>query len=362
MGAQASPCQSFSSDGINMKLSEIARQLGCKMIGQDVEITRVTGIDEAGPGDLTFVSNRKYIRHIKTTGASAIILGEDIPPVEIPSLRTDDPYLAFARALELFFTPPQPEPGIHPTASIGENVVLGTDVNIGAYAVVGRNCRVGAGTTLYPHAVVYPEVSIGEAATLHSFAVVREGCQIGNRVVLQNGAVIGSDGFGFAPTKDGVFYKICQTGKVIIEDDVEIGANTTIDRAAVGDTVIRRGAKLDNLVQVGHGAEVGAHSVLAAQVGLAGSTKLGRGVWVGGQVGFAGHLDVGDGAVITAQSGTSHNVPAGARVSGSPAFKSSDWLRASAAFARLPELVRKVRELENELQKLKNGDDSTIPK
>ena len=168
---------------------------------------------------------------------------------------------------------------------------------------------------------------------------------------------IGGDGFGFAPLGDGTFYKIRQTGAVIIEDDVEIGANTTIDRAAVGDTVIRKGAKLDNLVQVGHGVEIGEHSVLAAQAGLAGSTRLGRGVRVGGQVGFAGHLEVGDGAVITAQSGTSHDVPAGAVVSGSPAFKSSTWLRSAAAFARLPELARRVRELEKELALLKGSAD-----
>ena len=336
-----------------MKLSDIAEKLGCEMIGRDVEIARVAGIDEAGDGDLTFVSNRKYISRIKTTGASAIILGKGIPPVDIPSLRTDDPYFAFARALEIFFEPLKPEPGVHPTAVIGEGATIGKGVNIGAYAVIGRNSRIGDGTTIYPHAVLYPDVVIGRDCVLHSFVTVREGCRMGDRVILQNGVVIGGDGFGFAPIKDGTFYKIRQTGSVIIEDDVEIGANTTIDRAAIGDTIIRRGVKLDNLVQVGHGSEIGENSVLAAQAGLAGSTRLGRGVWVGGQVGFAGHLEVGDGAVITAQSGTSHDVPAGAAVSGSPAFKNSDWLRSTAAFAKLPELVRRVRELEKEIAILK---------
>lgn len=323
------------------------------MTGDDVEINRVAGIDEAGPGDLTFVSNRKYIRHISSTKASAIILGEDIPPVSIPSLRCEDPYLAFARVLELFFVPICPEPGVHPTAVIGEEVEIGADVNIGAYAVIGNGCKISAGVTLYPHVVLYPRVSIGADSILHSFVTVREECQIGARVILQSGVVIGGDGFGFAPTKEGKFYKIRQTGRVLIEDDVEIGANTTVDRAAIGDTIIRRGAKLDNLVQIGHGARVGEDSVLAAQVGVAGSTHIGKGVRVGGQVGFAGHLEVGDKAVITAQSGTSHDIPKGSVMSGSPAFENAAWLRAVAVFPKLPDLLRRIRELERDLEKIK---------
>ncbi len=345
-----------------MKLSQIALKLNCRMVGEDVDILRIAGIDDAGPGDLTFVSNRKYITHIKSSRASAIILGEDIPPVDIPSLRTDDPYITFARALEIFYIPPRPETGIHPTAVVEADAEIGADASIGAYTVIGKGCKIGAGTIIYPHVVLYSNVSVGKDSTIHSFVVVREECQIGNRVILQNGAVIGGDGLGFAPTKDGTFYKIVQTGKVVIEDDVEIGANTTIDRAAVGDTIIRQGAKLDNLIQIGHGAQVGEHSVLAAQVGLAGSTKLGRGVWVGGQVGFAGHLEVGDKAIITAQSGTSHDIPPGTMVSGSPAFENAAWLRSTAAFSKLPNLVRKVRELEKEIQQLKNVLGARIPK
>jgi UDP-3-O-[3-hydroxymyristoyl] glucosamine N-acyltransferase len=322
---------------------------------QDVEILRVAGIDEAGPNDLTFVANRKYISHIKTTKAAAIILDEDLPPVSIPSLRTDDPYLAFARALEIFFVPLRPGAGIHPTALVAEDAVIGPEASIGSYAVIERGCRIGARVLIYPHAVLYPGVTVGDDSVIHSHATIREHCQIGNRVILQNGVVIGSDGFGFAPTKEGAFYKICQTGRVVIEDDVEIGANTTVDRAAVGDTIIRKGAKLDNLVQIGHGARVGEHCVLAAQVGLAGSTRLGRGVWVGGQAGFAGHLEVGDNAVITAQSGTSHDIPPGAVMSGSPAFENSAWLRSVAAFSKLPNLIRKVRDLEAQVRELKGA-------
>jgi UDP-3-O-[3-hydroxymyristoyl] glucosamine N-acyltransferase len=337
-----------------MKLSEIARIIKCRMTGdEDVDIFRVAGIDEAGPGDITFVSNRKYVSHINSTRASAIILGEDIPPVHIPSLRTDDPYLAFAQALEIFFAPVLPKVGVHSTAAIAADVKIPGDASIGAFAVIGKGCRIAAGVTIHPHVVLYPDVTVGSNSILHSHVIVREGCILGNQVILQNGVVVGSDGFGFAPTKDGGFYKICQTGRVIIEDDVEVGANTTIDRAAVGDTIIRRGAKLDNLVQIGHGAQVGEDSVLAAQVGLAGSTRLGKGVWVGGQVGFAGHLEVGDKAVITAQSGTSHDIPPGAVVSGSPAFENSAWLRSSVAFSKLPQLVRKVRDLEKEILHLK---------
>ena len=338
-----------------MKLSEIALRIKCQMHSDvDVEIKRVAGIDEASSGDLTFVSNRKYISRIKNTRASAIILGNDIPEVPIPSLRSENPYLAFARALEVFYQPLCPTIGIDPTASIAKDVQIGPDSSIGAYVVVGQGCKLGARATICPHVVLYPGVALGDDVVLHSHVSIREDCQIGNRVIIQNGAVVGSDGMGFAPMEDGTYYKICQTGRVIIEDDVEIGANTTIDRAAVGDTIIRRGAKLDNLVQIGHGAEVGENNVLAAQVGLAGSTHLGRNVKAGGQAGFAGHLSVGDNAVITAKSATSHDIPPGAVMSGSPAFDNSLWLRSVAAFPKLPNILRKIRELEKQIEELKS--------
>ena len=339
-----------------MKLSEIASRIGCRMESEkDLEIVRVAGIEEAGPGDLTFISNRKYFRHLKTTKATAIILAENVPPVEIPSLRTEDPYLAFAHALEIFHVPLRQDPGIHPTAVIHEDVEIGPGASIGAYVVIGKGCRIGSGVTLFPNVVLYPGVRIGNEVLIHSRVTVREFCRVGNRVIIQNGAVIGSDGLGFAPTKDGGFYKIVQTGTVVIEDDVEIGANTTIDRAAVGNTVVRRGSKLDNLVQIGHGSYIGENCVLAAQAGLAGSTRLGRGVWVGGQAGFAGHLSVGDGAVITAQSGTSHDVPSKAVVSGSPAFDNRSWLRSAAVIPKLPTISRRIRELEKEVELLKKA-------
>jgi UDP-3-O-[3-hydroxymyristoyl] glucosamine N-acyltransferase len=340
-----------------MKLSEIARRLGCELVSDsgDVDIVRVAGIEQARPGDLTFVSNRKYIRHIKDTRASAVILGRDIPAVPVPSLRTANPYLAFARALELFFEPVRPEPGIHPTAVVAADATIGAGTSIGAYSVIGAGSVVGEDVVVYPHVIVYPEVKIGDGTILHAHSVVRERCELGRRVILQNGAIVGSDGFGFAPMENGSYYKIVQTGRVLVEDDVEIGANTTIDRAAVGDSIIRRGAKLDNLVQIGHGCEVGEDSVLAAQVGIAGSTRVGRNVKLGGQVGLAGHMEVGDDAIVTAQSGASHDIPAGSIMSGSPVIENSVWLRAVAAYGRLPELVKRVRELEKKLDQLDRG-------
>ncbi len=339
-----------------MKLSEIAAKIDCRMVAQgDVDIQRVAGIDEAGTGDLTFVANRKYVSHIKTTRASAIILAEDLPEVAIASLRTTNPYLAFARVLELFYEPLVPAPGIHPTAVVAEDAKIGPGASVGPYAVIGSRCALGANVTLYPHVVLYPGVVVGDGCVVHSHAIVREFCELGKRVIVQNGAVIGGDGFGFAPKDDGTYFKILQTGRVLLGDDVEIGANTTIDRAAVGDTVIRRGAKLDNLVQIGHGSQVGEDSVLAAQVGLAGSTKLGKNVRAGGQAGFAGHLEVGDGAVITAQSATSHDVPSGAVISGSPGIDNATWLRAVTVFNRLPQLVQRIRELEKEVERLRKA-------
>jgi UDP-3-O-[3-hydroxymyristoyl] glucosamine N-acyltransferase len=337
-----------------MKLSEIAQKINCQMVADsDIDIHGVAGIDDAGLGDLTFVSNRKYVGHIKNTKASAIILAFDIPEVPIPSLRTDDPYMAFAKAVELFYTPPRPEPGIHPTAVIAKAAQFGSGVSIGAFSVIGRGCILGSNVIVHPSVVLYDNVTVGSDSLLHAHVVIREYCRIGARVIIQNGAIIGSDGFGFAPSKDGSYYKIPQSGCVIIEDDVEIGANTTIDRAAVGNTIIRKGTKLDNLIQIGHGSEVGQNCVLAAQVGLAGSTHLGNNIQVGGQVGFAGHTHVGDNAVITAQSGTSHDVEAGAALSGSPAFDNIAWLRSVAAFPKLPDAIRRLRQLEKEIERLK---------
>jgi len=336
-----------------MKLSEIAARVACDLeSADDLDISGIAGIDDAGPGELTFVSNRKYIRHLSRTRASAVILGHDMPAVDLPTLRSSNPYLAFAKALELFYAPPRPGSGIHPTAVIAPGVEIGEGASIGPYVVIDQGCRLGKRVTLHAHVVLYPGVTLGDDATLHSHAVIREFCRIGDRSVIQNGAVIGGDGFGFAPRGDGTYHKILQSGNVLLGSDVEVGANSTLDRAAVGCTRIGNGTKLDNLVQVGHGCRVGENSVIAAQVGLAGSSLLGNDVKLGGQVGIAGHLEIGDGAVVTAQSGTSHDVPAGAVVSGSPAFENALWRRAVVAFGRLPDLLRRVRVLEERIDRI----------
>jgi len=338
-----------------MKLSQIAEKTRCRMVAaNDVEIHGVAGIEDAGCGDLTFIANRKYIKHLKETRASAIILAEEMPEVQIPSLRTSNPYLAFALALELFYEPVVPERGIHPTAVVAPDAELGPNPAIGAFAVVGCGCRLGRDVVLHPHVVLYPGVELGDGAVIHAHATIREKCRLGKRVIVQNGAVIGGDGFGFAPMEKGDFYKIVQAGCVVIEDDVEIGANATIDRAAVGDTLIRRGSKIDNLVQVGHGSHVGEDCVIAAQTGLAGSTRLGRGVRAAGQVGFAGHLQVGDGATFTAQTGVPHDVPPGVIMSGYPAVENATWLRCMAALLKLPDLIKRVRDLEKSVAALRD--------
>jgi UDP-3-O-[3-hydroxymyristoyl] glucosamine N-acyltransferase len=329
-----------------MKLAALAERLGCELRGDgDIEIHAIRGLEEAEPGDLTFLANRKYASQVTTTRASAIILPRTADEVPLASLRSDNPYLAFAEALALFHVPRRPPSGIHPTAVVAATARIAEPVSIGAYVVIGDDVEIGPEATIHPHVTIYPGVRVGRAFVAHAGVVVREDVRIGDRVVLHPGVVLGADGFGFAPSPRGAV-KIPQTGTVVIENDVEIGANTTIDRATLGATVVGEGAKLDNLVMVGHNCEIGAHSFLAAQVGLAGSTKLGRGVQMGGQAGAAGHLTIGDGVQVVAQSGVPSSVEAGRIVGGYPAVEVTRWRRASAALLRLPELLQRVRRLE----------------
>lgn len=330
-----------------MKLAEISQRLGCELQGDgNIEIAGVRGIDEAGPGELTFVANAKYLAKLPTTTAAAVILSPDIPVVALPSLRTPNPYFAFAQALELFYPPYMPPEGIHPTAVVASSAKIGDHASIGPYAVVGENVEIGESARIFAHVVIYPNVQIGRNFTAHAGVIVREGSRIGDRVVLQGGVVIGGDGFGYVPLPNGTIYKIPQTGIVILEDEVEIGANTTIDRATVGATIIRRQTKLDNLVQIGHGSEVGEGCFLAAQVGLAGSTKIESRVQMGGQVGTAGHLTVGKNTMVVAQSGIPKDVPPNSIVGGYPAVDVHAWRRYSAALPKLPDILRRLRRLE----------------
>jgi UDP-3-O-[3-hydroxymyristoyl] glucosamine N-acyltransferase len=334
-----------------MKLGALAARLGMsgsELIGladaAELEITGVAGIEDAGPGQITFVANPKYAALARTTRAAAVIVAPEFPILAVPTLRVQNPYLVFARAIEVFHPAPVYMRGIHPTAAIDPTASIGSGAHIGAYAVIGPRCVVGDDAVIHPHVVLYEDVTVGKRFVAHAHAVVREGCMIGDDVILQNGVVVGADGFGFAKGDDGRWVKIRQSGPAVLEDAVEVQANACIDRASVGETRIRRGAKIDNLVQVGHGSTVGEDTLLCAQVGLAGSTKIGKNVILAGQVGVAGHLTVGDGAVATAQTGIPSDVAAGAVVSGYPAMDNRAWLRTVAAVNRLPELIRKLRE------------------
>ncbi len=326
-----------------MKLYELAETLGATLQGDGtVEITGIAGIEHAVAGQVTFVSNKKYTALARTTQASAILVEPDFPEISVATLRVADPYLAYARTIELFYEPPTYAPGIHPTAVIAPTATIGEGAHIGAYVVVSDGVTIGDDATLHPHVVLYPHVMVGNRFIAHAHAIVREHCRLGDNVILQNGAIIGADGFGFARTKAG-WYKIVQSGPAILEDEVEIQANACIDRASIGETRIRRGAKIDNLVQVGHGSTVGEDTLLCAQVGLAGSTEVGKNVILAGQVGVAGHCVIGDGAIATAQSGIPNDVPAGKTVSGYPAIDNRQWLRSVAIFNRLPDLIKSLR-------------------
>ena len=336
-----------------MTLTELASRLECRLEGDgDLEITRVTSLEDAGPGDLSFFTNQKYASALRRTRATAVIIGEDAGTAPCATLRTKNPYLAFARAVALLTDVPAPAPGIDPRAAIADGAVIAPDASIGAFAVIEEGATIGARSTIRPHVVVGRAARVGEDCLIHARVSIRERVRIGNRVVVQDGAVIGSDGYGFAHTAEGAHVKIPQVGDVIIEDDVEIGANTTIDRPAIGATTIRAGAKIDNLVQIAHGVTVGKHALLAAQVGIAGSTTLEDSVVLAGQVGVAGHLTLGKGVVATAQTGIPNSVDAGTLVSGYPAIPNRDWLKASAVFRKLPELRKTLSDLEARLAAL----------
>lgn len=329
-----------------MKLAEIASLLGAILENgdPDTEITGVAGVEEASHGEITFVANPKYAAAAKTTAASAVIVAEDFPAIPTGMLRSKNPYLAFARAIDLFYQSPAYEAGVHPTAVIAPTARIGKNAHIAAYVVIGEDVEIGDDAVLLPHVVVYRGARIGSHFFAHAHAVVREYCTLGDHVILQNGAIVGCDGFGFA--RDGDHWeKITQSGPTVLESDVEVQANSCVDRASVGETRIGRGVKIDNLVQVGHGSAVAEHTLLCAQVGLAGSTAVGKNVILAGQVGVAGHCNIGDGVVVTAQSGTHGDIPAGAMVSGSPAFDHKEWLRAVAIFNKLPELAKTVRSI-----------------
>jgi UDP-3-O-[3-hydroxymyristoyl] glucosamine N-acyltransferase len=344
-----------------MKLAEVAQKLGCRLEGPpELEIHGVAGIDYAEAGQITFLANRRYFPLLHSTRASAVLVEEgiemarypDLPP--LAALRTPNPYLAFAQAIELFYQPPHYSPGIHTTAVIAKSAKISEGAHVGPYCYVDEDVEIGRNAVLHSFVTIYRGAKIGSDFFAHAHAVVREFCRLGNRVILQNGVVIGGDGFGFAKQKDGAWHKMVQAGPTILEDDVEVQANSCVDRATVGETRIGRGAKIDDLVLVGHGSRIGANTLLCGQVGLAGSTKVGSDCILAGQVGSGGHITIGDRTLLTAQSGIPHDLAGDKHYSGSPCVEHKQWLKNAAALNRMPDLQKHIRELESEIEKLKS--------
>jgi UDP-3-O-[3-hydroxymyristoyl] glucosamine N-acyltransferase len=340
-----------------LRLAELAQRLGAAPAGDPERLlSGVRGLDEAGPDDLSFLANPHYRHLLPGTRAGAVLLrGEDraLCPAASAALVVEDPYLAFARAMQLFHPQDaQATWGVHPSAVVDPDAVLHAESWIGPLVVVGAGARVGRGSRLLGPGSLGAGAVVGEDCLVHAGCHIRERCVLGDRVLLQNGVVVGSEGFGFAPTPEGGSLKIPQTGRVLIEDDVEIGANTCLDRGTMGDTVVRRGARLDNLIQIAHNVEVGPGTLMAAQSGVAGSTRIGAACRVGGAVSITGHVRVGDRVQIGGRSAVIGSIGDDRVYAGFPARPHRDFLQQSAALARLPELVRRVRELERELRRL----------
>lgn len=338
-----------------MKLSELAAATFSTIDNgsPDIEITGAAGMDIAGDGEITFLANPKYTPQIATTSARAIFLDEKTASErqDLIVLRSNDPYLAYTRALRLFHPEPGLRPFRHPTAVIDETANVDEKTEIFAHVVIGKNCKIAAGVRIFPNVTIYDGVSVGENSTIHSGVSVRENCEIGRRCIIHNNSTIGSDGFGYSKDEEKRWLKIPQTGRVVLEDDVEIGANTAIDCPSVGETRIKSGAKIDNLVQIGHSCTVEEDALICSQTGLAGSSVIGKRVILAGQVGIAGHLKVGDDVVITAKSATSHDIEPGKIISGIPGFDNKEWLRSTAAFRRLSEMAQRIRSLEKLITK-----------
>jgi UDP-3-O-[3-hydroxymyristoyl] glucosamine N-acyltransferase len=333
-----------------MKLGELASRLGAELRGDaELEVSGVERIEEAGPSQVTFVANPRYTGLARTTLAAAVIVEPEFQEIAAATLRINNPYLAFSRALSFFYQSPVYAPGIHPTAAIDPTAQVGEGAHIGAYVVVGPGVRLGAHATLLPHVVLYPGVEAGSHLFAHAHAVVRENCTLGDHVTLENGAIVGADGFGFAKNDEGHWEKIPQSGPVRLGNRVDVQANACIDRATVGATEIGDGTKVDNLVQVGHGSRVGKNTLICAQAGLAGSSVVGNNAILAGQAGVAGHCTLGDGVILTAQSAVSHDIPAGKMISGSPGFDNRIWLRAVTIFQRLPEMLKRLDRVEKML-------------
>lgn len=336
-----------------LTVKKLADLLNCPFKGEGkTEIWAVASLEKAKQGELVFLSHRKYLPLLEKSKASAAIIPQGEKYNRIPVLKSENPHLTFVKAIGFLYKPRLLKPEIHPAAFISSSAKIGKDVTIGAFSYIGEEVEIGAESIIFPLAAIYPEVKIGKQTIIHSNVSIRERVRIGNKVVIHNGAVIGSDGFGYLQKEDKSHIKIPQLGTVIIEDEVEIGANTAVDRASLGETIIRRGTKIDNLVQVGHNVEIGENSILAGQAGISGSVKLGKNVIMAGQSGIADHVTIGDNVTIAAQAGVMKDIPDNA-VMGAFQMDIKAFMRMAASLPRLPELVKTVRKMEAELEELK---------
>jgi len=333
-----------------MKLKEISEILSLPLEGDgEIEIKGISSLDSAKEGDISFFSDPKLKSLLDSTKASALIIPEDFPFNRLPVLRAKNPYLEFAKLMAIFYPPPKFRPGIHPTAIVSESSSIHPSVHIGAFVFIGERVSIGENTVIMPHTFIGDDVKIGSDCMIYPNVTIRERVTIGERVIIHPGAVIGSDGFGYLKKEDGSYFKIPQIGTVVIEDDVEIGANTTVDRATIGETRIGRGTKLDNLIQIGHNVKIGENTIMAAQTGIAGSTEIGKGVAMGGQVGIADHLKIGDFTIIAAKTGVASNIQPNSIIAGYPEMDMKVWRRVQVSLLRVPELIRDVREIKERL-------------
>lgn len=348
-----------------MNLGELAHHLGATLSNPEVASVHISGvatIEEATSKQVTFLSNPKYISKLDHCQAGAILVPEMFTTsASIPLLKVAHPYLAFAKAIEIFYPATPPNQKIHPTAVLGEGVKLGQGVTIGAYVVIGDRVVLGDRVTIHPHCVIYDDAVLGNDCLLHSHVTLRERVQLGDRVILQNGVILGADGYGFVPMPDGSHYKIPQVGTVVVEDDVEIQALSTVDRATLTETRIGAGSKIDNLVMVAHNCTIGKKVILCAQVGLAGSTQVGNNVILAGQVGAAGHLTIGDRSIASAKTGINNSLPPDSQVGGYPNMDQKLFLRVTAAVKQLPQLLRRFRHLETQVEHLTAQHENQNP-
>jgi UDP-3-O-[3-hydroxymyristoyl] glucosamine N-acyltransferase len=346
-----------------LSVEELARLLGCPIEGDGTtEIRGISNLEKAKEGDLVFLSHRKYLALLERSKASAAIIPAEEKYDRIPVIKSENPHMSFVKAVEIFYKPYRPEAGIHPSALVSPSAKIGKDVSIGPFAFIGDETEIGNKTVIFPFVAIYPWVKIGKETVIHSHVSIRENAKIGNRVIIHNGAVIGSDGFGYLQDKDRPHIKIPQVGTITIEDDVEVGANTTIDRAALGETIIKKGTKLDNLVQVGHNVEIGPHSILAGQVGISGSTKIGKNVIMGGQVAVADHVNIGDNVMVAGRTGITKDVPSNSFIGGFPHLDIKEWRKSATMLPRLYDLAKDVKRLKKKIEELEKQTEESKKK